>query len=1306
MDGSCVCPPDAHECAGSCVVESDSSCGTECVDCTLSGMQCVNGECICGDGARLCGASCATEMNSSCGTACLDCSATGEECRDGACVCPVGTIRCDEQCLEESDTVCGSECADCTLLGLECHQGECRCADGMTQCNDTCIPETDDVCGDTCTDCSKLGLKCRSGVCVCPEDFVLCDEQCQPQSDALCGNTCTNCAEIGTVCRDGECVCMPRDLSFLMFENQIDDLQLKSPDYTGEVLSTLNNGACKTLVTNALPYHRFEIKADPTPETEIYYRGRTLSGERVGLFAYDPESESWNILTSAVYMGKEDIEFYAEISNDRYVDGGIIQILVAPVLVSNGSDSILMTGDTQNYSYASVSGKNHEIYRSIMNYAKEQYEAGNVAYFHHVGDMTENSGGHDPVRFETEFRVASESHQIIDDIGMPNGITVGNHDFHVLTPYQDNYVRPYYDKYFPWTRYSDNIWYGGHYDNNYNSYTLVTIAGRDFIFLNLGWLSYPYDWGNRILDLYKHRIAVVCSHSYLTKYGVLTAQGKTIYSSFVAPHTNVLMELSGHVAAVDYNIRTFERDPKRKVYEIVVDHSNLIPETYGASGYLRWITFRDNKIINKTYSPYRDDYRTASDGAGEEWTAELILPDSQREIQSIAFRARSGCSCVDDASCDVNESCTDGFCRCASDNILCDGMCVVQSDTVCGEHCQNCLESNATCSEGACVCADDKIAVYETDGTLIDCVSECGDGVCGVGAICIDTGDSRRCQCELDGELCEIGGTCNGRICDCADELSVSLDSVSKVGCLARSPEPSSIPSQTTLAIATNADSKYSAMAFNWITDTSTASSELVYSLHPDMSDSIHVEADVQKPTAENISPDTNRDAFTPVHAYSATARDLIPNQTYYYQTGNSVDGYSEIQSFKALEPSESNDPFSFLVIPVTARTYEGAYSTRVRNLISYIKMHDRDSSFIIHTGSMVSHGYKSAEWQYFLNATKPLTDHIPIMAAVGLHDGGQKYDVYYTNYLSRFNYRSLAYNGMSSTTKNTVYSFEYGDALFMVLNSKATNNDIKAQWNYFIKSQSANTKKKWKILIYSSSIYNPGSSYKLLNEYGDLITKAGIDLVISSTETSYFRTTLYTTGTEKNNREQVIRVSPQNGSGTTYVIAGTANSDYQGYLTVDKDTSFNEVDYQIGEAFPNHAGIYGNVEVTSDYIRYTTYDTTHGNVIDTFRIDHNHAEFESSHANQISRAGVYGMPVIGNTLNAHYTPAGVAVTYQWERSEDGKTWSGIRDATGSSYTLSDADAHKYIRCTITGSGDIGGTVSSLPTKPVIAAEE
>ena len=83
----------------------------------------------------------------------------------------------------------------------------------------------------------------------------------------------------------------------------------------------------------------------------------------------------------------------------------------------------------------------------------------------------------------------------------------------------------------------------------------------------------------------------------------------------------------------------------------------------------------------------------------------------------------------------------------------------------------------------------------------------------------------------------------------------------------------------------------------------------------------------------------------------------------------------------------------------------------------------------------------------------------------------------------------------------------------------------------------------------------------------------------------------------------------------------------------------------------------------------------------------------------------VTGTPRLNGTLSGApggWTPQDVTVAYQWQRSNDGVSWTNISGASDSAYTLTTADVGQTVRVIATGSNlDGSQAAASQPTGPV-----
>ena len=90
--------------------------------------------------------------------------------------------------------------------------------------------------------------------------------------------------------------------------------------------------------------------------------------------------------------------------------------------------------------------------------------------------------------------------------------------------------------------------------------------------------------------------------------------------------------------------------------------------------------------------------------------------------------------------------------------------------------------------------------------------------------------------------------------------------------------------------------------------------------------------------------------------------------------------------------------------------------------------------------------------------------------------------------------------------------------------------------------------------------------------------------------------------------------------------------------------------------------------------------------------------------ANAVAPA-IGGVAVQGQTLQAYsggWTPAGVSLSYQWQRSVDGVSWTSIGGASGSAYTVGAADAGDELRVAVTAANVAGqSTATSAAVGPV-----
>ncbi|PWW20068.1 purple acid phosphatase-like protein [Cytobacillus oceanisediminis] len=333
-------------------------------------------------------------------------------------------------------------------------------------------------------------------------------------------------------------------------------------------------------------------------------------------------------------------------------------------------------------------------------------------------------------------------------------------------------------------------------------------------------------------------------------------------------------------------------------------------------------------------------------------------------------------------------------------------------------------------------------------------------------------------------------------------------------------------------------------MNITWTTSPLTANSvvELVETEHYEKSGFEGKEVKTVKGKSSEYAFDAGE-----VQVHSASINGLKRNTSYTYRAGDgSEEGWSETAAFTAR--SRDNNPFSFILMGDTQappNQTENGFGI-FTELFQKAKQEDPDASFMLHVGDMIDDGNLYTHWNAFFESMKnpKLAPSTPFVPAVGNHENiGTGVETF--KHLFK-----LPQNGPEKF-KGTVYSFDYGNAHFAVMNTETSKEGLleQAEW---LKEDMAGTDKKWKIVVYHRSPYysNPAGGSEMVKEvWPSIFDELDIDLAISGHDHSYVRTFPLKNGEKAEN-------------GTTYVIAGSTGKKFyaatpQPYMDVyfDEDT-------------------------------------------------------------------------------------------------------------------------------------------------------
>ncbi|MDD9271445.1 S-layer homology domain-containing protein [Paenibacillus sp. GCM10023248] len=374
------------------------------------------------------------------------------------------------------------------------------------------------------------------------------------------------------------------------------------------------------------PYQRFEIALDPavqsTDQVEIDWKGKSLEGRKVSLYAWSPSKLEWSVLKTVI-AGTEDFELKASVPAGDYANNGKIQVMVQDEIAvtqeqapsSDYDFSFVWMSDTQYYA------KSYPyIYQKIVKWVADHKEDNKIKYVIHTGDIVDNADQ------EYQWIEADKDMKVLEAAGIPYGVLAGNHD----VGHQNNDYS-YYNKWFGEDRFKNQPTYGESYDNNRGHYDLVSSNGNDFIVIYMGW-GYgdkEIDWIDSVLKKYPNRKAILNFHEFMLVSNNRAPMAEKVFERVIKPNKNVIAALSGHYHDAELKVDPIDDNgdgvADRNVYQMLADYQGA-PE--GGLGYIRLMQFdmKNGKINMKTYSPHLDDYTFYDDEPiKDEFTLDLNL---------------------------------------------------------------------------------------------------------------------------------------------------------------------------------------------------------------------------------------------------------------------------------------------------------------------------------------------------------------------------------------------------------------------------------------------------------------------------------------------------------------------------------------------------------------------------------------------------------------------------------------------------------------------------------------------------------
>ncbi len=277
----------------------------------------------------------------------------------------------------------------------------------------------------------------------------------------------------------------------------------------------------------------------------------------------------------------------------------------------------------------------------------------------------------------------------------------------------------------------------------------------------------------------------------------------------------------------------------------------------------------------------------------------------------------------------------------------------------------------------------------------------------------------------------------------------------------------------------------------------------------------IEVEAKTQSLNTKLIANDPS------VRRHSVTLTNLEPGTTYRYAVGDGTprnwSGTAEFTTAPAGTP-----PFSFIYMG-DAQT--GLY--RWGSLLRQAHGSTPDAAFYLIAGDIVNRGHERDDWDTFFYNARGVFDRRTFIPVLGNHDclGGHP-----TLYLRFFD---LPRNGPPKAEKERVYSFEYSNALFVILDSNL-EPEGQVPW---LEEQLANSQATWKFVSFHHPVYSSDpdrDNKKIRDLWAPIFEKHSVDFVLQGHDHAYLRT-----------RPMKNGLPSESGHGTTYIVSVSGSKMY-----------------------------------------------------------------------------------------------------------------------------------------------------------------
>ena len=264
---------------------------------------------------------------------------------------------------------------------------------------------------------------------------------------------------------------------------------------------------------------------------------------------------------------------------------------------------------------------------------------------------------------------------------------------------------------------------------------------------------------------------------------------------------------------------------------------------------------------------------------------------------------------------------------------------------------------------------------------------------------------------------------------------------------------------------------------------------------------------------------------------------------------------------------AETVDEFSFITIGDTQATgWTGRGYMYAQAALNQAVLEEQSLAFLLHTGDVVESGDSIEQWNWYFKSLGDIGKIVPHFAAIGNHDTWGTSDNFDLHFNHPDNGGSAAFaegtsegiqsilgndnatlNSFMENLDETTYSFNYGKAHFIVLNTgtyyQPTDEVIQEGQREWLKQDlEANKDAEWTIIMGHQPVYHRKGGWESSPWLHDIIEEYGVDLVLHGH--SHLVTRTYPMKNGEIVSKSITDTIPK-GTGTVYATVGSTTTNH-----------------------------------------------------------------------------------------------------------------------------------------------------------------